>query len=89
MSAFQLLGALEQLGSSGVLLTVVDELARCKDLASRAREMAKHAYNEQTRNTLLAIARDYDALVEATEADRKVKPAKMPADGSRSNRDAD
>ena len=50
---------------------VEDELARCKDLASRAREMAKHALNERARATLLSIAQDYERLIAAIEADRK------------------
>ena len=43
-------------------------LARCKDLAARAREMAKYAYTKETRMTLLSIADDYDRMVTEIEA---------------------
>jgi hypothetical protein len=44
------------------------ELTRCKDLAARAREMAKYAYAKETRMTLLSIADDYDRMVTEIEA---------------------
>ena len=53
--------------------SVDDELARCKDLASRAREMAKHALNERTRATLLSIAEDHERIVAAIEAERRAE----------------
>lgn len=52
---------------------VEDELARCKDLASRAREMARHTRSERTKTTLLSIARDYERLIAVIEADRRAE----------------
>ena len=50
-----------------------DELARCKDLASRAREMAKYALNERTRETLLSIADDYERVISQWEDELETK----------------
>lgn len=50
------------------LEAMTDELARCKAMAARAREMARHAYNKRTRTTLLTIAEDYERLVAELEA---------------------
>lgn len=50
-----------------------EELARCKDLAARARQMAKLALREDVRKTLSSIADDYDRLaaeIAATEEAR-------------------
>ena len=56
-----------------VLLAVEDELARCRDLASRARAMARHTRDEWTRTTLNSIALDYERLAAVVEAQAKGK----------------
>lgn len=45
-----------------------DELARCKDLAARARAMAKLALREADHFTLLSIAKDYERRAAEIEA---------------------
>lgn len=47
-----------------------DELARIEKLAVRARELAKYASNERTRNILLAIVADYERLIAQLSTER-------------------
>ena len=49
---------------------VEQNLARCKDMASRAREMAKYALSQEVKRTLLEVAADYDRLVTEIEAEQ-------------------
>ncbi len=39
-----------------------EEIARCRDLAARCREMAKFAVSDEVRLTLLSMADDYENL---------------------------
>ena len=47
-----------------------EDLDRCKDLAARARVMARLAYDEDIRTQLSAIAEDYERMAVAIEAKR-------------------
>ena len=47
-----------------------EDLARCKDLAARAREMAKHALKDDVKKALRAVADDYERRIAEIEAKR-------------------
>ena len=51
----------------------MDELARCKDLAARARQMAKLALRQNEARTLLSIAEDYERLAAEIEAKKAIE----------------
>lgn len=54
---------------------MIDELARCKELAAQARDLAETESDEWIKKTLLSIAADHESLAAGMQAELNAKAA--------------